>query len=150
KIIRRILVKALAVCAIGLLATFSLAAATVTVDSHDDIDRAGGNDSGSGGQTPAAAATFTAGAGQVLTFSSVTGSWTCDGASFRGPDGGSCFTTGSHVGTVGSISGVDGTDYNSAVYGVFLDDGLPASAPSALRFYFSDSSQGGTQTNFAS
>ena len=49
---------------------------TLVVNSHMDLYQAGGNADGSDG-TPPAAYSFPPAPGQVLAFSRVTGTWTC-------------------------------------------------------------------------
>jgi hypothetical protein len=117
-----------------------------------DIWQAGDYADGSDG-VPPAVYSFSAGSGQVLTFSSVTGLWTCSFITPEyGPDGttGPCDNPGNaqDIGPVGPFSGYQSVDFTGALVGMFLGDDLPASAPPTLTFYFNDSSQGGIQTNF--
>jgi hypothetical protein len=113
-------------------------AATVVVDSHTYLYMAGGNTSsgGAGGIDPALFS-FAALPGQSITVSNVTGITDCDGV------GGLCAPTGADgnlgadgpIGAVGSLSGVNLRGSLSLVLlGVFLDAGLPGSAPSTLDF----------------
>jgi hypothetical protein len=124
---------------------------TLVVDSHMDAYQAGGNADGSDG-IPPVAYSFPATPGQVLVFSSVTGSWTCrlDIAPY-GPDGkmGGCLGYGgAPFPPTGALSGFNLTDFNGPLVGVFLEDTLPSSPPPGLRFYGSDNSQGGIKINF--
>lgn len=121
-----------------------------------DIWQAGGYSDGSDGMPPAVY-TFAAAPGQVLTFSSVTGRWSCGGAlisrSKNGPDGtnkGNCFAGPISFAPVGPFSGFDSTDFVSALVGMFLADSLPSSAPATLGFYWANNSLGGIKTNFYS
>lgn len=124
---------------------------TLSVSAHMDIYQSGGYSDGSGGSPPAVYI-FPAAPGQALTFSSVTGSWTCNyGVAEYGPDGtttGSCFSVPNTFSPPGPFSGYDTTHFTGALVGMFLEDSLPASAPPTLRFYVGDSSQGGIRTNF--
>ncbi len=142
--------KILACSLLALMAAMPALASSVSVSAFDDISRAGGNSSGSDGNTPTAAATFTAGSVQTLTINSTSGGWNCTPGPLLGADGGNCFTTGFHVNAAGLISSIGGTDFNTALFGVFLDAGLPGSAPAGLQFYVSNNGLGGIQTNFAS
>ena len=125
------------------------------VSANTDIYRAAGYNDGSNG-VPPFPYTFAAGPGQVLAFSVNVGKWTCadpNGAPY-GPDGTSdatdtaCYPRASIANPIGPFSGYDATDYTGALVGVFLEDTLPTSAPPPLRFYVTDSSQGGIQTDF--
>jgi hypothetical protein len=127
---------------------------TLSVTAFMDIWQSGGYSDGSGGSAPAAY-TFPAAPGQALTFSSVTGSWTCNyGVAENGPDGTTsttaptCYSQASNYSPTGPFSGLDLTDFQGPLVGMFLEDTLPASVLPTLRFYVSDSSPGGTQTNF--
>jgi uncharacterized protein (TIGR03437 family) len=126
----------------------------IPVSAFMDVYRAGGYSDGSDGVTPAVYS-FPAASGQIVTFPSIAGSWTCHvGVASYGPDGTTsapCNTPGTAQNIdnpIGPFSGYDTTDFVGALTGVFLADSLPASAPPPLRFYVSDSSQGGIQTNF--
>lgn len=125
------------------------------VSANTDIYRASGYNDGSNGVAPFPY-TFPAAPGQVLAFSAIVGQWTCadpNGAPY-GPDGTrnsaetACYPRASISNPIGAFSGYDATDYTGALVGVFLEDTLPGSAPPPLRFYVTDSSQGGIQTNF--
>ena len=134
------------------LATPLLAQVTLSVGAITDIYRAGGYNDGSDGGAPVAYA-FTARPFQTLTFSSVTGAWTCNNSVPEyGPDGttGSCYHTGGQDidDAAAPFSAYDLTDFAGAMVGVFLEDALPSAAPASLRFYVSDNSQGGIQTDF--
>ena len=48
----------------------------------------------------------------------------------------------------GPFSGYNLTDFAGAMVGMFLEDTLPASAPPSLRFYVSNNSLSGIQTDF--
>jgi len=114
-----------------------------------DIWQSGGYQDGSGGELPAVY-TFVAAPWQALTFSSVTGSWSC-GYQFNGPDGtdsGGCYVHNNMAAPAGPFSGFDMSDFSTPLVGMFLEDSLPTLAPPTLRFYWSDSSLGGIQTNF--
>ncbi len=120
------------------------------VSANMDIYRAGGYDDGSDGVAPAAYA-FPSGRGHVLSFASVAGLWTCSYAiADFGPDGstnGLCY--GHSIETpIGTFSGYHLTDFAGAMAAVFLEDALPRRAPIPLRFYVSDSSEGGIPTDF--
>jgi hypothetical protein len=125
------------------------------VSPHMDIYRAGGYNDGSDGIAPAIY-TFPARPFQTLTFSSVSGSWTCaGGVAEYGADGtttGPCFHAGGQKinSPTGPFSGYGLTDFVGGMAGVFLEDNLPSSAAPPLRFYVSDNSQGGTRTDFKS
>jgi hypothetical protein len=125
---------------------------TLSVTAFMDIWQSGGYNDGSNGLPPVAYA-FAAAPGQTLTFSSVTGTWSCgNDATPNGPDGtnsGSCDVGANSFTPSGTFSGLEMTDFTRPLVGMFLEDTLPASAPPTLRFYASDSSQGGIQTNFA-
>lgn len=127
-------------------------AATLSVSAHMDIYRAGGYNDGSDGSAPAVF-TFRAGPGQVLKFSSVSGSWVCGtGNPEYGPDGtstGNCYHAGgqSYQNPIGPFAGYATTDFVEALTGMFLEDSLPVSPPPPTRFYIQDNSQGGVPTD---
>ena len=125
---------------------------TLTVTAFMDIWRSGGYNDGSNGVPPVAYA-FPAAPGQALTFSSVTGTWSCgNDATPNGPDGtdsGSCYVDVNDFNPTGPFSGIDMTDFSRPLVGMFLEDTLPITAPPTLTFYWTDSSLGGMQTNFA-
>lgn len=128
--------------------------AVVMVDSHTDIYQSGGyNDNAGGGAIPPFAYVFPAGPGQVLTFLSVTGQWTCNNGVEPpyGPDGtttvGVCYPR-ANISPTGPFSGYDNTDYQGAMVGMFLECGLPTRQAPTLRFYVNDGSQGGIKTDF--
>jgi len=117
-----------------------------------DIYRAGGYNDGSDGIAPAVF-TFPASPWRTMTLPAVSGAWACNSGPLYGADGAttsspSCYNVSNITGPVGTFSGFQGTDFGGALVGVFLRDTLPASAPAALRFYASNSSQGGIQTDF--
>jgi len=126
---------------------------TLSVSAFMDIWQAGGYNDGSGAQAPVSIS-FPAASGQAITFSSVTGTWSCgNGAVPNGPDGansGNCFDTQVTVfNPTGPFSGLDMTDFSRPLVGMFLEDTLPTSVPPTYRFYSSDSSQGGIRTAFS-
>ena len=124
---------------------------TMSVSSFMDIFQSGGYNDGSGG-SPASAYAFAAAPGQALSFSSVTGSWTCNyGIAQNGPDGTTtaCYSTPEAYIPTGPFSGLDLADFQGPLVGMFLEDTLPTSVAPTLRFYDSDSSQGGIATSFA-
>jgi len=126
---------------------------TLSVSAHMDVYQAGGYSDGSDGVAPSVYA-FPAAPGQTITFPSVTGTWTCSyGVVQYGPDGtttGPCNNIGFQYieNPIGTFSGYALTDFVGALAGVFLEDSLPASAPSSFRFYVGDSSKGGIPTGF--
>jgi len=117
-----------------------------------DLYMAGGYNDRSGAHPPALYA-FSAEAHRTMTFS-VAGMWTCANGSNPGygPDGentgDACYPRASITDPIGPFSGYELTDFTGALAGIFLEDTLPVSAPPALRFYISDSSQGGIPTDF--
>jgi hypothetical protein len=136
------------------LAAPLLGQVTLTVDATMDIYRAGGYNDGSDGVAPVVY-TFTAQPFQTLTFASVGGTWTCvSTVPPFGPDGTTdgCkyggLTTQHIDNPIGTFSGYGSTDFIGGMVGIFLEDNLPASAPTPLQFYVSDSADGGIQTNF--
>jgi len=131
---------------------------TLSVSAKMDLYRAGGYSDHSDGSAPAEYS-IQPGTVPAITFSSITGLWTCSSINPvvppYGPDGtttGGCNNgTGRHINNpIGPFSGYDTTDFSGALAGMFLADSLPTSPPPPLRFYVSDSSQGGIQTNFTS
>jgi hypothetical protein len=124
---------------------------SLTVDATMDIYRAGGYNDGSDGIAPVVF-TFPAHAWQTLTFPSVGGAWSCASGPLYGADGAlspaPCSNVSNISSPVGTFSGFQGTDFGGAQVGVFLGDTSPPSPPSTSRFYFTDSSQGGIQTDF--
>jgi hypothetical protein len=119
----------------GYASSFSL-----TVAGSDNIYTAGGNAplgccNGLGPDTPAdLAATFSAGPGQVLTFSSVTGLVGCAFFLTNGPDG-NCFSPlNTDISSLNDLSGIQATNANMFLVGVFLGPGLPGSAPGTLDY----------------
>jgi len=123
------------------------------VDATMDIYRAGGYEDGSDGVAPTVYS-FAARDGQYLTFSAVVGSWSCTGSVPEyGPDGilngdGCVPPGGANMADVGSFAGYYSTDFSGALVGMFLEDTLPSSPPPSLRFYDTDSSDGGIPTDF--
>jgi hypothetical protein len=124
---------------------------SLTVDATMDIYRAGGYNDGSDGIAPVVFS-FPAGGWRTMTFPSAGGAWSCSySVAEFGADGttsGPCEQTLPNIASVGQLSGYYTTDFVGALVGVFLADALPASAPPALRFYVSEKSQGGIQTDF--
>lgn len=148
--------RSLTALTMALLAAAPLAAqnqVNLTVDATMDIYRAGGYNDGSNGIAPVVFS-FPARALSTMTFPSVGGAWTCqNGYPYYGADGetsGYCVTAGTptNFNSIGPLSGYHLTDFVGALAGVFLEDTLPASAPPALRFYVSNNSEGGIQTDF--
>lgn len=125
----------------------------LTVDATMDIYRAGGYNDGSNGIAPLEFS-FPAGGWRTITFPSVSGVWTCQaGEPSYGADGetsGYCLIAGgaTNFNSIGPFSGYHLTDFVGALAGVFLGDSLPTSPAPALRFYVSNNSGGGIQTNF--
>ncbi|WP_338849501.1 PEP-CTERM sorting domain-containing protein [Massilia sp. W12] len=113
-------------------------AVTMTVDAKSNIFGAGlsvapAPGGGGAGLLPAAY-NFTASAGNVLTFSSVSGQIGC-----CGPNGGMAGADGARwrtlVPSFGGISGVNHSDRFMFMVGVFLSDAAPgATAPAVLNF----------------
>jgi hypothetical protein len=136
-----------------LVAATQLAHAQTTqliVGATMDVYRAGGYDDGSDGIAPAQIS-FTAGANQIFTFHPVQGEWACGPYPEFGPDGsmtGVCDGATHVANPVGTFSGISFTDFTCPLAGIFLEDSLPTSAPRPLRFYVSNSSEGGIQTDF--
>jgi len=136
----------------GPLLLYSQTEVTLEVSAHMDPYRAGGYDDGSDG-IPPAVYSFVAGSAKFLTFHSGR-KWTCTPAvAAFGPDG----LAGSGIPCAGPLTiGTPGgpfsqlllTDFGGPLVGMFLEDTLPSSPPNPLRFYVSDSSQGGIPTNF--
>lgn len=118
---------------------FAQGSQTLTVSAFMDIWQAGGYNDGAGaGAQPPASYPFTAGPGQALSFSKVTGTWSCgNGAVPNGPDGtntGICFDTAVTVfNPIGPFSGLDMTDFSRPLVGMFLSDSLPTSALKSVR-----------------
>jgi hypothetical protein len=126
----------------------------LTVTSMMDIYQAGGYQDHGGGTAPA---NFTIQPGTIpaLSFSSITGLWNCNtNAPEYGPDGTATTTcnqrAGRHINPIGPFSGYTTTDFTGALVGMFLADTFPTSRSPTLQFYATNSSQGGTQTNFPS
>jgi hypothetical protein len=121
----------------GALLIGPVQAATLVVDSKMYLYQAGGNTGPCCGDIAPVQFSFSAAAGQTLVFSSVTGTWDCDGpgslCSPTGPDG----NLGADV-IIGSNGALSGTAYRGSfaipLFGVFLAAGLPASPPPALDF----------------
>jgi hypothetical protein len=140
------------VLALAVAARAQDAATELKVNAQMDIYRAAGYNDGSDGTAPAVYV-FPAGEGRVLEFADVSGKWTCSatGVVPFGSDGTSasgCNPLAS-FGSVGPFSGYSDTDFSSNMVGMFLEDGVPATPPPALRFWILDNSYGGIETNFS-
>lgn len=153
----RILIVAMLVqLCLASLGTLNAQNAVITIDSHTDIYQAGGYNDGAGeGAVLPFAYVFPARPGQVLTFLSVTGQWTCNNG-IEPPysaDGtttvGVCYPR-ANISPTGPFSGYDNTDYQGAMVGMFLEGncGFPTTVAPTLRFYVNDGSQGGIKTDF--
>jgi hypothetical protein len=132
------------------LAAPLLSQVTLTVDATMDIYRAGAYNDGSDGVAPAVYS-FPAHPFQTLTFSGVNGMWTCStGIAEFGADGTTTLPCAGRdiANPTGPFSGYNLTDFAGAMVGMFLEDTLPTSAPPSLRFYVSNNSDGGIQTDF--
>lgn len=148
--------KTLAALAVALLGTAPLPAqnqVSLTVDATMDIYRAGGYNDSSNGIAPVVFS-FPARAWRTMRIPSSGGEWGCQGGLPEyGADGttsGPCLVNGgpTNFNAIGPLSGYHLTDLQGALAGVFLEDALPASAAPALRFYVSNNSEGGIQTDF--
>jgi len=121
--------------------------ATLTIDATMDIYRAGAYDDGSDGIAPVVYS-FPARPFQTLTFASVSGTWTNSPAVPPfGPDG-IDQPPNLHIQGAGPLAGYGSADFVGGMVGIFLENSLPGSAPAALQFYVSNSSDGGIQTDF--
>lgn len=126
----------LAAAAIAVLAVAAPAhAVSVSIDAQSNIFRA--SPTGGGGGVLPVSFSFTAGAGQALTFSSVTGVTNCCGSSSPAtpPDGNAATTFGNtNVNSSGGISGIIGPGEMFLV-GVFVDSsGSFGAAPTRLDY----------------
>jgi Galactose oxidase, central domain len=147
--------KAFITLTVALLGAISLPAqdqVSLTVGATMDIYRAGGYNDGSDGIAPAMFS-FPASPWRTIAFPALSGAWACNSSPLYSADGAttsspSCYNVSNITGPVGSFSGFQGTDFGGALVGMFLGGTLPGSAPASLRFYFSNSSQGGIQTDF--
>ena len=89
-----------------------------------------------------------------MTFPSVGGGWGCQyGEAEYSADGetsGLCLTNGgaTNFNSIGPFSGIHLTDFQGPLVDMFLANTLPTTAPAALRFYASNSADGGVKTNF--
>jgi hypothetical protein len=109
---------------------------TLIVSAKSNIFAAGRASAFNGALPPSIR--FTPGAGQVLTFSSVTGTVTASPTSgANGPDGGAGLPT--NINSYQGISGIVHTTSSLFLVGVFLDDSTPAD-PAPSRFTFTDDS----------
>lgn len=86
---------------------------------------------GGGGGILPTLASFVAGAGQVLTFSSITGGVRCCGpaSAINPPDGGTNASGTTDILPYGGISGVKDDAHTMFLVGVFLDDSEPSGTP---------------------
>jgi hypothetical protein len=138
---------------LGLVLSVSAKAqnAELTVLATMDPWKAGGYDDDSDG-IPPAVFTFTAGEHQFITFSRVTGNWNCGAGPLYGPDGAdakaNCNGPHSYNDPIGPFAGIYTTDFYGALVGMFLEDALPTSAPTPLRFFVSNNTEGGKPTDF--
>ena len=140
---------------IGLILAVSGAAqdsrTLLTVTAFMDPWRAGAYNDGSDGTAPASF-TFAPGFRQYITFSSITGSWDCGAGPEYGPDGAASPACQPYNidNPIGPFSGYASTDFVGGLVGMFLENNPPVEAPPPMRFYASNSSQGGIKTNFHS
>lgn len=126
----------------ALLFPLGAAAATVSVDGRTNLFAAGqaavtAPGGGDAGVLPTVAATFAAGAGKVLTFSSVTGLTDCCGGSPDMNADGSTNRIGGGSTIIPSANGISGISAPRQMFlaGVFLNDSVPADpAPDLLDF----------------
>ena len=98
---------------------------TVKINAKSNIFRAGGGDADStGGGEPAPSVTFRSGAGNVLTFSNVSGTVSCcsGGEEFNDADGGSFAGGVTDVESAGGISGITHPSKTMFLVGVFTDN----------------------------
>ena len=100
-----------------------------------------------GGSGTTRGSVFNVAAADDITFSGVTGSWSCcvGNSSFNGPDGGSYAGGDTNLSSAGDISGIVDSSGTFFLVGVFLGSSLPASAPASLDF-----SPGGLTQTFSS
>jgi len=115
----------------------------------DDIFLSGGNTytNAGGGVGNVPTATFDVGGGQIVTFSDVTGLWSCcnGGSTYNGPDGGPNAGGSTNLTLIdGRISGITDTSDTMFLVGVFLGSSLPGARPANLDF-----SPGGLTQSFA-
>ena len=111
---------------------------SATVQGTANIFAALGNSpaapGGGGAGTAPTLIALDAGTGRTLSFSTVTGTWSC-GPGTVGADGGGCAGGGyTDVGSAGSIAGIQSDTRNMFLVGVFLGGSLPAAAPSRLTY----------------
>ena len=122
----------------------------LTVLATMDPWKAAGYNDGSDGIAPAAYA-FPAGPSQLIIFPSVTGTWSCGVGPLFGPDGTNATANCNgprDTGPIGTFGGFASTDFYGALVGMFLEDTLPASLSTTLRFYAGNNSVGGIPTSF--
>jgi hypothetical protein len=102
---------------------------TAALSAQSNIFRAGGNVGASltDGLTPFLINITATGTGRIATFGA-SGSTTCGCLGAQGPDGGSTGNPDTNINSWGSISGISGPG-GMFLVGVFLDAGLPTSAP---------------------
>jgi hypothetical protein len=135
------------VMAAGLLVSASVHATAFSVSGTANIYGAGhaaAPDSGDGGFGGAGvlpfAHAFSAGAGQVLRFSSVTGLTDCVvRPSTMGPDGGHCVSANTNILPFGGISGIKTDGRQMFLVGVFTNGTEPADpAPARIEYGIGD------------
>ena len=119
------------------ICVFTAHGATFIVHATDDIFLSGGNlyTSAGGGIGNAPSAFFAVGSGGLVTFSNVTGTWSCcsGGATFNGPDGNGFVGGSTNLQlTDGKIAGIEDTADTMFVVGLFLGSALPLAQPSTL------------------
>ena len=110
------------------------------VSAKSNIFAAGvGSPAASGGGSSPPFVTFKAGAGRILTFSSVAGRVSCSGGSdnFNDAEGGNFGGGGTDIQSSGGISGIVNASKTFFLLGVFLDDQTPKS-PGPARLHADD------------
>ena len=119
-----------------------------SVNAQDNIFGAGHTYAPGGGNVPTGYA-FTSGAGQILAFSSVTGSITFNNSNYNDADGiGSVSDT--DIGSSAGIAGIKNLDHAGYLVGVFTN-GMEPSDPAPDRLTFSDDGRNGSlATHFTS
>ncbi len=139
--IYRVAIAKLSQCLIVILGLLifnaSLFSDTLVVQATDDIYAAGHSTLPATiyPGTFAPSATFTADPNQILTFSSVTGSVGCNFVITNGPDG-TCYpAVNTTVTSYGGVSGIDVSQANMFLVGVFLDNTEPSGAGPAVLSY---------------
>jgi hypothetical protein len=138
------IVNTLAAIGLGLAVTNvnPVKAAQLTISGDSNIFGAGKTSAphpggGTGGQLPPLY-NFAAAAGQVLTFSNISGSINFSGSPVTGTNGigdGRAFLAGTNISSEGGISGIRNDKAIAFLVGVFLNDSAPTgSGPLALDF----------------